>query len=70
VLNAERINTNVFSKLKPGFRDCTAMYCDMIAPREIITPLPGGAVDMLQEARITSGWPTRPEALTLLSAGF
>jgi len=70
VLNAERINTNVFSKLKPGFRDCTAMYSDMIAPREIITPLPGGAVDMLMEARITSGWPVRPEAITLLSAGY
>ena len=70
VLNAERINTNRFADLKPGFRDCTAMYCDMIAPREIVTPLPGGAVDMLAEARITSGWPVRPEALTIISATF
>lgn len=61
------INTNEFAKITPGFLDCTAMYCDMVAPREIITPIPGGAVDILSEQRITSGWGVRPEALVLIS---
>jgi hypothetical protein len=64
------INTNEFAKVTPNFMDCTAQYCDMVAPREILTPIPGGAVDVLTEHRITSGWPIRPEALTLLSAPF
>jgi hypothetical protein len=64
------INTNEFAKLTPGMLDCTAMYADMVAPREITTPLPGGAVDTLTEHRISSGWGIRPEALTLLSATY
>ena len=64
------INTNEFAKITPGFLDCTAMYTDMVAPREITTPLPGGAVDVLSEHRISSGWGVRPEAITLLSAQY
>jgi hypothetical protein len=64
------INTNEFAKVTPNFMDCTAQYCDMVAPREIMTPIAGGAVDVVSEHRITSGWPVRPEAITLLSAGF
>lgn len=64
------IDTNVFATLTPGFRDTTVQYCDMIAPREITVPLAGGAVDTLTEHRISSGWPIRPEAITLLSATF
>jgi hypothetical protein len=29
------------------------MFCDMAAPREIPTPIPGGAVDVLSEMRST-----------------
>jgi len=64
------INTNEFAKLKPNMKDNLAMYCDMVAPREITSPLPGGAVDVLSEHRITAGWPVRPESLTLLSAQY
>ena len=64
------INTNEFAKITPGFTDCTAMYTDMVAPREITTPIPGGAVDVLSEHRISAGWGVRPEAITLLSATY
>ena len=38
--------------------------------REIPTPLPGGAVDVLSEMRITSGWGVRPEAVTVVSIQY
>jgi len=65
-----RINTNEFAELMPGLDACTVQYCDMAAPREIPTPLAGGAIDVLSELRITSGWGIRPEAITLLSAQY
>lgn len=61
------LNTNVFATLGPGNPTCTTMYADMAAPREITSPLPGGATDTLTEWRITSGWAVRPEALTIVS---
>jgi len=42
----------------------------MPAPREIPTPLAGGAIDVLSEWRISSGWGVRPEAITILSAAY
>jgi len=65
-----RIATNEFAKLAPGIDACTLQYCDMAAPREIPTPLPGGAIDILSEWRITSGWGVRPEAITVLSVPY
>ena len=62
-----KINTNEFAKLQPGLEACVLQYCDMAAPREIPTPLAGGAIDVLSEWRITSGWPVRPEAVTVVS---
>ena len=64
------IDTNVFAKLTPGFRDTTVQYCDKVAPSEITVPLAGGAVDTLSENRISSGWAVRPEGITALSAGY
>jgi hypothetical protein len=64
------INTNEFAKTTPNVKFNTAMYCDMVAPREITAPLPGGAVDVLSEHRITAGWGVRPEAVTLLSVQY
>lgn len=65
-----KINTNEFAKLAPGIEACALMYCDMAAPREIPTPIPGGAIDILSEWRITSGWAVRPEALTVVSIQY
>jgi hypothetical protein len=62
-------NTNEFARLGPGFNANTLMYSDVVAPIEIPTPLPGGAIDILSEMRATSGWAVRPEAVTILSAG-
>jgi hypothetical protein len=64
------INTNEFARLAPGLEACNIQLCDMDAPREIPTPLAGGAIDVLSELRITSGWSLRPEALTIISAPF
>ena len=64
------INTNEFAKLAPGLEATNLMLTDMAAPREIPTPLPGGATDVLMELRTTSGWYLRPEALTILSAAY
>jgi hypothetical protein len=64
------INTNEFAKLAPGIDACNLQYCDMAAPREITAPLAGGAVDTLSEWRISSGWPIRPEALTICSMQY
>ena len=65
-----RINTNVFADLQPSMAAATLQLSDMVAPKEIQCPLPGGAVDVLSEMRITPGWTIRPETLTLISAGF
>lgn len=64
------VNTNEFAKLAPGIEACALMYCDMAAPREIPTPLPGGAIDVLSEIRVTSGWAVRPEAITIMSMPY
>lgn len=66
----ETINTNEFAKLTPSFKGVNLQVCDMAAPREIPTPLPGGAIDVLSELRITSGWGVRPEGLTILSMQY
>jgi hypothetical protein len=63
-------NTNEFAKLAPGLDACTLQLCDMAAPREIPTPLPGGAIDVLSELRITSGWGVRPEAVDIVSMQY
>lgn len=68
--NGGKVNTNEFAKLSPGLDACTLQLCDMAAPREIPTPLPGGAIDVLSEWRISSGWAVRPEAVTILSAVY
>src|SRR5215469_266207 len=65
-----KINTNEFAKLTPSMEACTLMLCDMAAPKEIPTPLAGGAIDVLAEMRTTSGWGVRPEAITIISAQY
>lgn len=64
------INTNIFATLEPGNPTCTTMYVDMAAPREIISPMPGGATDVVSEWRATAGWAVRPEAITIVSAVY
>jgi len=66
----DKINTNIFASMAPGNSTCLTQYADMAAPREIISPLAGGATDFVQEWRITSGWAVRPQALTLISMTY
>jgi hypothetical protein len=67
---AGRINTNEFAKLTPSLSACTLQLADMAAPREIPTPLAGGAIDVLAEQRVTSGWAVRPEAVTIVTMQY
>ena len=64
------INTNEFAKLTPSLTACTLQFCDMAAPREIPVPLAGGAIDVLAEQRVTSGWAVRPEAVTIVTMQY
>jgi len=66
-INQAGIDTNDFANVQPGNDACVTMYCDMAAPREITSPLAGGATDVLSEWRLTSGWAVRPEAITIIS---
>ena len=68
--SVDKLNTNIFATLGPGNPTCTTMYADMAAPREIISPLAGGATDVLTEWRITAGWAVRPEAITIVSMTY
>ncbi len=63
-------NTNDFATLQPGLKACTLQLTDMAAPREITTPLPGGAVDIVSEMRATSGWAVRGECVTIVSMQY
>lgn len=60
-------NTNFFATLQPNNPTCLTQYCDSAAPIEIISPMAGGATDVITERRVTPGWAVRPEALTILS---
>jgi hypothetical protein len=64
------INTNVFAEVAPGIEACLLQLCDMAAPREIPTPLAFGTIHVGSEMRLTSGWPMRPETLSLISIAF
>jgi hypothetical protein len=64
------INTNEFAKLSPGNNACITMYADQAAPKELTSPMARGMTDVLSEMRITSGWPIRPEALTIISMQY
>ncbi len=65
-----KINTNAFADLSPSLAAATLQLSDMVAPREIQCPLPGGATDVVSEMRVTPGWTIRPETLTLISANY
>jgi len=64
------IDTNIFASILPAAKVCTTQYCDMAAPREIVSPLAGGATDCLQEWRISSGWAPRGQAVRIISMQF
>lgn len=65
-----RVDTNVFAGLMPSQTAAAIQLCDMVAPREITAPLPGGATDVVSELRATSGWGLRPETITIVSAQY
>lgn len=65
-----KFNTNEFAFLSPSLEATTLQLLDMAAPREIPTPLAGGAIDVVSEQRGTPGWVLRPEAVTIISMAF
>lgn len=64
------INTNAFATVTPNNPTCVTQYCDMAAPREIVSPMPDGFTNVLTEWRNTSGWAVRPQALTVVAMPF
>jgi hypothetical protein len=64
------LNTNMFAEIEPGLNAVTVQYTDRAAPTEIMSPLVGGATDVLTELRATSGVAWRGEAVTILSAAY
>jgi len=64
------INTNEFARISPSTDANSMMLCDMVAPREIPTPIPGGAIDVVAELRSSPGWVLRPEAITIISMQY
>lgn len=70
IIEGGQINTNEFAKLSPHLTANTLMLCNMAAPREIPTPLAGGAIDVVSELRVTPGWAPRPEAVTIVSIQY
>lgn len=69
-IGAKTIDTNVFAGLTPSNPMCTTQYCDMAAPREIISPMAEGKTHMMTEWRISSGWGLRGEAIRLISMPY
>lgn len=68
--HTDRIDTNDFARLTPNLKANNLMLCDMAAPREIPSPLAGGAVDVVSELRCTSGWVLRPDGLTITQMAY
>jgi hypothetical protein len=68
--DSEKINTGAANRIEPNLDACVLQYMDMAAPREIPTPVAGGATDVLFEQKYTSGWAPRPEAVTVLSLAY
>ena len=64
------INTNIAGQIKPGMAAVNLMYADMPKPMKIPTPVPDGAIRIVQEIRVTSGWNVRGAGLYLLNMLF
>ena len=64
------LNTNIFGKVTPNFDDNVVMYGDMIRPRKIISPAPYGMTEQIKEWRLSPGWATRGQAVTILSIAY
>jgi hypothetical protein len=65
-----QVNTNYFAELRPNAALCTTMYCDMAAPREVISPMAQGKTDFMLEWRTSSGWAPRAIAITQISMQY
>lgn len=63
-------NTNQFGELTPQLRDINLMYSDLPSPLKIPTPVEDGAISIVQEIRVTSGWCVRPQGLYLISMPY
>lgn len=70
VPEGRRFNTNEFARLAPNLTACNLQFINTPAPIEIISPIASGRTDFLSEMRITSGWPVREEATTIISMAY
>ena len=66
-----KLSTNSFAEgMSPANQTCVTQYCDMAAPREIVSPGAYGATNVVTEWRLTSGWAPRSEAVSLVSMPY
>jgi hypothetical protein len=63
-------NTNEFAKLQPGLEATTLMVTDLAAPKEIPTPIAGGALDVVSEMKATPGWGIRSQGVVIISMQY
>lgn len=63
------INTNDFATLQPNIAGNTFQYADVVAPVEVMTPIPEG-VDVTSTMRASSGWGLRAQGVTLLNIPY
>lgn len=72
VVNPEQkpLNTNIFGKVTPNLDNNILMYGDMIRPRKIISPAPYGMTEQIKEWRLSPGWATRGQAVTILNMAY
>lgn len=65
-----RINTNEAAEIMPNNMTCVTQYAATGTPVDILSPLPGGATDFLQEFRITPGFVPRSQAIAVIYVPF
>lgn len=67
---AENFDTNEFSKLEPNLIANNLMLVDRALPTKTISPLAGGAVDVLYEMNAMCGLALRPEATVVIEMEY
>jgi hypothetical protein len=63
-------NTNKMGELNPSMKAINLMYSDLPAPMKIPTPVQDGAISIVQQMRLTSGWCLRPQGIALVSIPY
>lgn len=61
---------DIFASLTPNMRGNVLQYSDMDAPRSIMSPVPYGMFEQIKEWRLSCGYLSRPQALTIVNIPY